>query len=133
MDRSRQTNGAAFRTATLLLCAAVALPGHAQTEPDPDTSPLDALRAEVTATQALNDPKNPIWLRFALHNTSDKPVEIPLGQPVGTDGGIVLPTELIKGTPEQPALFVAYAEEKLAPIDCRLAGREERPDPSARG
>ena len=58
MDGQRRYADVAHRMAALLACAAAALTAGAQ--PDGQTPPppqLEALRATVSATRALNDPK----------------------------------------------------------------------------
>jgi len=80
----------------------------------PATEAAAELRAEITTPRGLYSPNRPIWVRFTLYNTSDGPVEIPLHALPDDNGTVALPLEIVLGTPEAPALSVAYRDEKPA-------------------
>lgn len=82
---------------------------------------IGPLSPDVRMDSLLNPPSQPIWARFMLHNLSAESVDLgalPLNH------GVSLPRELIVGTAEQPALFVAYEQEAPVPI---------KPPPPAEG
>jgi cyclophilin family peptidyl-prolyl cis-trans isomerase len=85
---------------------------HAAESEAPATQGAEPLRAEITTSRGLYSPNRPIWVRFTLYNISDQPVEIPLHAPPDDNGTVALPLEIVLGTPEAPALCVAYRDEK---------------------
>jgi cyclophilin family peptidyl-prolyl cis-trans isomerase len=100
----------------LVLCAALAHMVQAQNQPQSQPQPNEPLRAEIGGARAIYSPHEPIRMRFAIVNQSDTTVEIPLVRPPEGNGGIALPTELIVGTGEEPALLVVYEDEKPVPV-----------------
>lgn len=94
------------------LAAAVAAGGEAA----PEAAKSGTLGAEVTALRTLYSPDRPVRLRFMLRNLSDQPVEIPLHVPLDAAAPIALPHEIIFGTLAEPALSVAFENEKPATI-----------------
>lgn len=70
----------------------------------------------------LNPPSQPIWAHFSLNNLSAESVS--LGA-LPLNDGVSLPRELIVGTAEQPALFIAYEKEPPVPIKPPPPGEAE--------
>jgi cyclophilin family peptidyl-prolyl cis-trans isomerase len=102
--------------AVLLVCVAGALPGRAQNQPASQPAPDEPLRAEIRGVQAIYNPNQPMRVRFALINRSDTTVEIPLAYLPEAKDAIVLPSELIIGSSDEPALYVTYKDEKPVAI-----------------
>lgn len=102
--------------AVLLVCAAGAVPGRAQNQPASQPAPDEPLRAEIRGVQAIYNPNQPMRVRFALINRSDTTVEIPLAYPPEANDAIVLPSGLIIGSSDEPALYVTYNDENPVAI-----------------
>jgi cyclophilin family peptidyl-prolyl cis-trans isomerase len=88
---------------------------------------IEALRAEVRSLQEVNDPSEPIWVRFTLLNPTDRPIEIPGAAFDPADIGVVLPAGIVYGTTTQPAIGVGYHTEKPAPLPPVSAAPASRP------
>lgn len=81
---------------------------------DAAVSQFGDLRAELSLERNLYYPSQSIPLRCTLFNAADAPVDLTIPS-VGDDPEeIILPRELILGTPDEPALFIAY--EKESPV-----------------
>ncbi|TWT41100.1 putative bifunctional phosphatase/peptidyl-prolyl cis-trans isomerase [Phycisphaerae bacterium RAS1] len=89
---------------------------HAQ-EVDPSRAALtDAVRLEVTPLRGLTAPGRPIWLRFALINSSDQAIEIPVDDLSPAADSIGLPMSLVTGAPGKPCLHVGLEQDKLVAV-----------------
>ncbi|MCK4341345.1 MAG: peptidylprolyl isomerase [Phycisphaerae bacterium] len=97
--------------AVCFLVAAGFGPTVAQDTPGGPEESVEPLRAELRAVTPLYPLEGPLRLRFTLVNTSDEPVNIPLGEPIRGADGIVLPLEVALGTPEAPVLSVSFDDE----------------------
>jgi len=102
----------AWHVAAVLSCCASTAPALAQGENAPTESWAAALRAELTAPRRLYTPQRPAWVQLTLRNVSEEVIEIPLTAAPDAEGPITLPPEIVFGTPHEPALSVAYQEEK---------------------
>lgn len=116
MDGLWQACGNNMRSAIVLAWGTLAGLASAQTEQAPAAAGPEVLRAHVAVTQKLFDPTQPVRVHFALHNPTDRPVEIPLELPIKPADGIALPLELITGTPNKPALFVSSKSVKATTV-----------------
>ena len=81
--------------------------------PSEPQHPIGTLEPEIRVARSLNPASEPIFVRFLIHNKSDKPVE--LGA-IPVLAGVSLPIELILGDADKPALFLTYKDEKPVPI-----------------
>ena len=116
--RFRQTHAT-----PLLLAIAWTVASSAQ---DPSSEPVGAvsqLRAEMTVGRSLFQPSQPILVRFTLFNPTDEAIELPLPEAPDEQDGITLPRGLIIGSPDQPALYIAYENER--PVAIRPEPREQ--------
>ena len=77
---------------------------------------IQALRPELAADRPLFYPSQPIAVRFTLFNPTDEPVELPVVRSDEAPDGITLPRSLIIGNSAQPALSIAYENERPVPI-----------------
>jgi cyclophilin family peptidyl-prolyl cis-trans isomerase len=116
MNELGKTHRVLRRTSGLLFSACCVALAAAQEEATRPSDPLEFLRAEVTADRGLFAPSQPLPVRFTLFNSTSQPIEIPVVQTGGQQDAVALPRMLITGTPEQPALFIAYEDEKAVPI-----------------
>lgn len=113
-----------MRVTALLLSVAWVAAGPAQ-EPTGETpDPIRSLRGEATCKRTLLHPSQPILVRFTLFNPTAEPVELPAARARHDKDAITLPRDLIIGTTERPALFIAYEDEDPVPI---------RPEPATTG
>jgi len=108
--------------AALLLGVLLRVPGTlapAGEEPAPETPhPGDVVRPELKLERTLFSPTQPIRVRFLLFNAGGAAVEVPVPGGNGQQPDSVnLPTSLIFGTSEQPALVLQYEQERPTPID----------------
>jgi len=101
------------RLAWLAVFVSACAAGAAGEEAAPADGALEGVRAELVGGR-LFAPEQPIWVRFVLYNLTDSTIEIPLSAPVGDE--ITLPTGVVYGTSEQPALTISYAGEKSVPV-----------------
>jgi peptidyl-prolyl cis-trans isomerase B (cyclophilin B) len=101
----------ALRLGLLLLVAAAAGTAWAA-EPAPASAPAGSFRPDMLAPHQLFSPNRPILVRFILQNTSEVPVDIPVTTTADLDGAIALPLELVFGPADDPALSIAYRDEK---------------------
>ncbi len=101
-------SGLRFLVLAVTLCA----PRAAAQTPSDTEVPEGALRVDMTAVHPLFSPNRPIRVRFTVQNTTDQPVELPLPAGHTLDVGVALPLEFVFGTPDEPALSVAFRDEK---------------------
>lgn len=102
------------RTALLpaLLILSAGLAGVARAS-DAD---LEALRAEVRPLRAINDPSEPIWVRFSLINPTDQALEFPVASAAPAAPELSLPADVLYGTAAAPAIAVGFQSERPAPL-----------------
>jgi len=104
------------RRVALVLVLAAAVQACPASEPAPASAPAGTFRPDMVAARQLYDPNRPILVRFILQNTSDVPVEIPVTTTADLDGAIALPLEIVFGSADNPALSIAYREEKAVHV-----------------
>jgi cyclophilin family peptidyl-prolyl cis-trans isomerase len=105
-----------LRTTALLLSVLWVAAGIAQDAAEEPPEPVQLLRAEATVERTLFRPSQPIWVRFTLFNPTAEPIELPVLRAENDRDAITLPRALIIGTPDTPALFIAYENEKPVAI-----------------
>jgi len=98
-----------------LASAAIAAPPAAEPRED-------ALQAEVFAEKTLFTTVGPVRLRFALRNTGEETLTVPLHSPLSAARGIALPLELVFGSPGQRCLTVAFQDEEPVEVSGPRAG-----------
>lgn len=76
----------------------------------------EAIRLEVTPLRGLVAPGRPVWLRFALVNSSDQAIEIPVEDLTPAGDSIGLPMSLVAGMPGRPCLHVGLDQDKLGAV-----------------
>ncbi|MBU0617053.1 MAG: peptidylprolyl isomerase [Planctomycetes bacterium] len=89
---------------------------------------IQALRPELAADRPLFYPSQPIAVRFTLFNPTDEPVELPVVRSAEAPDGITLPRSLIIGNSAQPALSIAYENERPVPIQPGAGDAEQGPE-----
>lgn len=105
----RSTQSTMLPRLLLILTLAVAAAKAQEASPAADTAPR--LRCSVLPLSPLYELNTPVRVRFAIHNDSDAPVEIP-----GASGpdGVGLPGVMIFGSTESPALMLTLDGETQA-------------------
>jgi peptidyl-prolyl cis-trans isomerase B (cyclophilin B) len=102
--------------ALVLAILSVAPLARADSAVPPVIGGIEALQADVRPIRDLIGTNSPARLRFTLSNPSPLPIEFPLPGGLAGEAGIGLPLELILGTTSDPALSVAFNEERAVPV-----------------
>jgi cyclophilin family peptidyl-prolyl cis-trans isomerase len=108
MNPIRTRAGLRLCRAAGVIWACGTLSALAQETPAPDFA---ALRAEVRPVRPIYSPDGPIFMRFTLVNTSDRPIDIPLETAAPVEDGLVLPSEVVLGSAASRPLSITFESE----------------------
>lgn len=103
-----------FRGSTQPASVTASQPGSATTS-QPLSRPESDVVAELSTPMALIGPDEPWRVRFTLANTTDSAVDVRVPG-VAPAEGVGLPTALIFGSTQSPALSVAFDGETAQPL-----------------